>query len=110
LLLFFGVSGVGVPGNKELLYVRGPVLCGLVEIGGNGAIRFGGSLFSPLGTCLIVDSVGCCAPFIDTTEVLSIDTLGTPLRGVGGLLPFSVTPLTPPLIDSPLSLRNDLFS
>ena len=40
-----GVSfGVGVAGKSEVVYVRGPVLCGLVDIGAGIETFFWGSL------------------------------------------------------------------
>lgn len=61
--------GVGVVGSSDDVYVRGPVLCGFVDIGGGMDSIFWGSL-SPF-----VDGLGSNVfgifPFVDATEFLS---------------------------------------
>jgi len=89
------VSGVGVAGNRELLYVRGPVLCGFVDMGGSGATLFGGpfSLFEFGLTEASAECLGCTTPpFIDATEFLSEDNFGRPFCEGRLFIPFSIIP------------------
>lgn len=94
--------------------MRGPVLWGFVDIGGGTDTLFEGST-SPFVLGLVVDSICVFGvfPFVDATELLSpLDILGMPFCGedAGLLLPFSETPLVPPLTESKLPLREDLWS
>jgi hypothetical protein len=95
--------GVGVEGTRELVYVRGPVLCGLLEIGAGTEI-FRASFATGLG-----DSMGGCDtmfPWVDATEFLSV---------CGGLAsPFCELVLflasSAPLMERELPLREDRWS
>lgn len=66
---------MGVAGRRELLYVSGPVLPGLVDTGGGMLILFIDVLPSPLATDFAADSIGAWTgpPFNEEIEFLSQD-------------------------------------
>jgi hypothetical protein len=90
----------GDAGVKVVLYVRGPVLWGFVDIGGGTSTRVKGSIGLPLSlvVSLLVRPL-VMMPFVDAIDPRSpFDVRGKPLwfiDGPGLFLPFSNAPCTP---------------
>jgi hypothetical protein len=98
----------GVAGSKDVVYVRGPVLCVFVGIGGGIVTFLWGSLSTFVVDICSISTGGFSIPFVDATEFRSpFGSLPIPLCGTGLLLPFSFIPFMPPLTERALLLRDD---